>query len=237
MLHRNVWYKCGLLNLLSSILVRGTHILDRSSVKKWMKIPKFSFRLYTFLKQNASLSYNVREPCKISIRFTVLLLVTCSKLHIVLTFTFILVCFRMFLTLKSFCTPTVHSACSLSLVRITITFSKQPSYNIIICYMLSLRHCFGWTDHQAMHDHVCKQEPNLPADDTNTSSGNGPAQGIQVKYELGRLWHKSGKGKSTCWNRYTARNCYIFRQQGNLLHFSDLLHNLCFIFHEILFIS
>lgn len=100
MLHRNVWYRCGLLNLLSSILVCGRHILDRSSVKKRMKIPKFWFRLYTFLEQDALLSYNVREPCKISIRFTVLLLVTCSKLHIVLTFTFILVCFSMFLTLK-----------------------------------------------------------------------------------------------------------------------------------------
>jgi hypothetical protein len=36
----------------------------------------------------------------------------------------------------------------------------------------------------------------------------------------------------------TPRNSfYLFRQQGNLLHFEDMLHNLCFIFHTMLFIS
>jgi hypothetical protein len=32
-----------------------------------------------------------------------------------------------------------------------------------------------------MHDHACKQKPSLPADDTNTSSGNGFAQVMLVQ--------------------------------------------------------
>jgi hypothetical protein len=36
----------------------------------------------------------------------------------------------------------------------------------------------------------------------------------------------------------TPRNLfYIFRQQGNLLHFKDMLNNLCLIFQKMLFIS
>ena len=36
----------------------------------------------------------------------------------------------------------------------------------------------------------------------------------------------------------TPRNSYyVFGQQGNLLHFEDMLHNLCFIFQTMLFSS
>jgi hypothetical protein len=33
------------------------------------------------------------------------------------------------------------------------------------------------------------------------------------------------------------KSLYIFRQQGNLLHFQGLLHNVCFSFQKMPFIS
>jgi hypothetical protein len=77
----------------------GRHVLIQEVIsQKQLKILNLCFRPCNLWEQEALLSWSVREPLKISNIFTVWSPVTYYRLHIILTFTFIVTCFDGFLT-------------------------------------------------------------------------------------------------------------------------------------------
>jgi hypothetical protein len=175
--------------------------IRRSSVKKQLKIPKFWFRSYTFLEQEALLSYNVWEPCKISIRFIVLLSVTCCKLHFDLTFTFTLTCFCTFLT-WTYIVLLTNKFILLALRHWSELPSLSLNNHLTISSSATCCLCATVLDEQTTRPCTITSVNKSPACLPTTQIPPLATYLLRIyRYKLDGLWHKSGKGKSTGWKQ------------------------------------